>query len=225
MNQIIVLGTGGNAIDIAEAIDAAAGQGHSGRLIGFLDDNASLWGRYVVGRPVIGSLSIATTFDNALFINGIGSPLNFWKKPDIIQRTGLPIERFATVVHPRAWVSPSARLGRGVAILANASVGAEAVLGHHVIVLPNAVVSHHDQIGDHASIASGVCLSGNVTVGQRSYIGSNSTVRGFLRIGEQSLVGMGATVIHDIPANQVVVGTPARYLRATVENEAAAQAA
>ncbi|MER3416591.1 MAG: sugar O-acyltransferase [Gemmataceae bacterium] len=208
--DIIILGTGGNAIDIAEAVES---NGAKYRVCGFLDDCAELHGRRIGDWRILGPLSLAPSFADALFVNGIGSPLNFWRKPEIIAKTGLSAERFATVVHRQAWVSPSARLGRGVAVLAQASVCARAVLGDHVIVLPNAVVSHDDFIGDYCCIASGACLSGNVSVGRCSYIGARAAVRGYVRLGEQVLVGMGAVVVKDVSDNQVVVGTPARFLR------------
>ena len=44
-------------------------------------------------------------------------------------------------------------------------------------------------------------------------IGANATIICGVTIGEDALVGAGAVVTKDVPANAVVIGTPARILR------------
>ena len=45
-------------------------------------------------------------------------------------------------------------------------------------------------------------------------IGANATIRCGVTIGEGALVGAGSTVTKDVPPNVVVVGNPARVVRA-----------
>ena len=44
-------------------------------------------------------------------------------------------------------------------------------------------------------------------------IGSGSTILSNVTIGENSIVGAGSVVTHDVPANVIVAGNPARFLR------------
>ena len=44
-------------------------------------------------------------------------------------------------------------------------------------------------------------------------IGSGSTILANVTIGENAIVGAGAVVTKDVPANVIVVGSPARFLR------------
>jgi len=44
-------------------------------------------------------------------------------------------------------------------------------------------------------------------------IGSGSTILSNLVIGENAIVGAGSVVTHDVPANTIVAGNPARVLR------------
>jgi sugar O-acyltransferase (sialic acid O-acetyltransferase NeuD family) len=191
-------------------------------ILGYLDDNPASWGQKFADHRVLGGLADARRFSDAQFVNGIGSAINFPKKPEILAKTGLSRERFTNVIHPQTWISPSARLGVGVAILAGVSVCAQATIGDHVIILPNSVVSHDDIIGSYTCITSGVCISGGVRTGPCCYLGTNSSIRGNLTLGACVLVGMGATVIAHVPDNQVVVGSPARFLRWTLPNAKAA---
>lgn len=213
---LVILGTGGNCIDILDAVlelNDAAGE-RRWECLGFLDDDPARAGTLVHGLPVLGPLAHASALPaDVLAVNGIGSPHSFRRKPDIIAATGLPPGRFATIVHPAASVSRFARLGEGTVVLQQATIASDAVVGRHVIVLPSSVISHDDLIGDYTCIAGGVNVSGNVTVGRCCYLGTGACLRGGVRVGDGALVGMGSVVLEDVPAATVVVGNPARRLR------------
>lgn len=213
--KIIILGTGGNCLDILDCLMEINVRRPEPlyECLGFLDDDQDKRGLEIWGYKVLGPLSQAGHFPGCRFVNGIGSPFSYRRKPDIIARTGLTLDRFETVIHPAASVSRMAELGRDVVVLQNAVIAAEVQIGHHVIILPNSVISHGARIGDYACIAGGVNLAGAVEIGERCYLGANSCVRGQVNIGAGSLVGMGGVVLQDIPQNSVVVGNPARFLR------------
>jgi sugar O-acyltransferase (sialic acid O-acetyltransferase NeuD family) len=218
MKRLIILGTGGNCLDILDALLAINVQ--AGRVVyecaGFLDDNQELHGCEFHGVRVVGPLADSGRFPDCVFVNGIGSPANFWRKPEIINTTGLAPERFETIIHPQASVSSFARLGHGCVALAGTAIGAGAEIGNHVFLLPGTVVSHDCRLEDCVSVASGACLSGGIEVGKASYIGANSSIRNGVRIGARSLVGIGSVVLNDVPDHTIVVGNPARVLRPVV---------
>jgi sugar O-acyltransferase (sialic acid O-acetyltransferase NeuD family) len=218
MKQLIILGSGGNCLDIYDAVLALNRQAGQPvyECVGMLDDNRELHGKDIGGLRVLGGLADATRYPGARFVNGIGSPNSFWRKADILRGTGLPLERFETVIHPQASVSHLAKLGRGVVVLPGASVAACAEIGHHVILLQGSIISHHCRVGDYGCVASGACLSGMVEVAPHSYIGAGASVRGGVKIGPRSLVGLGAVVLNDVQENTVVVGNPAKFLRHTL---------
>jgi sugar O-acyltransferase (sialic acid O-acetyltransferase NeuD family) len=212
--SIIILGTGGNCVDILDAIleinDHASQAVYD--CIGFLDDRSELWGSKIQGVAVLGGLNTAGQYPESFFVNGIGSTRTFWKKLDIIAGTGVAVERFETVIHPTASVSRMARLGHGVVILQQVTVASNARLGNHVMVLPNSIISHDDRVGDGAIIAGSVCVNGGVEIGPCCYIGSNSSIREYCKIGARSLIGMGSVVLKDVAEGSVMVGNPARRL-------------
>ena len=217
--KLIILGTGGNCIDILDTVhDINAIEAHPiFECIGFLDDDPQKWNMKIEGVPVLGPLDSAADYPDCCFVNGIGSPFNFWKKKTIISKTRMPLSRFKTVVHPTATVSKMAQLGDGVVVLQNVTITSNVKIGNHVIILPNSVISHDDVINDYTSIAGGVCISGGVVIGESSYIGTNSAILGNVTIGRDCLVGMGSVVLADVSENSVVVGNPAKFLRQTKE--------
>jgi len=215
VKSLIIFGTGGNCIDILDAILAVneSRPAPEYEVRGFLDDNAKSWDTTQFGYPVLGPLSHAVKYTGCRFVNGIGSYRNYWQKPAIIASAGVPPECFETVVHPQASVSRFASLGPGTVVLQNATVNARARIGCHVIVLPNAVISHDVVIGDYTCIASTACVAGNVRIGSACYLGANCSVANDLALGDRSLIGMGAVVLQDVPQGTVMVGNPARAIR------------
>jgi sugar O-acyltransferase (sialic acid O-acetyltransferase NeuD family) len=213
--KIIILGTGGNSVDILDTLHDLNDASHrvAYDCVGFLDDNEALWGSLRFGAKVLGPLATARELGDCHFVNGIGSPTNFSKKAAIVARTCVASDRFVTLVHPTASVSRTATLGRGTVVLQHVTITSNVRIGDHVVILPNSVVSHDVVVGDYTCIAGGVCISGGVRVGRTSYIGTNSSIIGGIEIGDGCLVGMGSVVLADVRAGSVVAGNPARFLR------------
>lgn len=214
--RIALLGAGGNSPSIVEAIIAANAAAASGRvyeLLGFFDDLPENRNARVLGFPVLGTIDAAREAPgDCRFVNGIASVESFRLKPAIIARTGLAGDRFETIVHPRAVIAASAKLGRGTAILAGSVVCAEAAVGNHVIVLENSTLNHHSQTGDFATVSAGVTVLGRVRIGASAFIGGGSSIAPGVVIGDGALVGMGSSVIRDVASGTVVAGNPARLL-------------
>lgn len=217
MKKVIILGTGGNCVDILDTLNEInLCQGANAyECEGFLDDDQTKRDCVFLGVHVIGSLSDAWRYADCVFINGIGSSSNFWRRREILERTGIARERFETIAHPTASISRTAELGRGTVVFQNVTITSRVKIGDHVLILPNTVISHDDTIGDYTCIAGGVCISGLVTIGHSCYLGSNSTIMERTTIGDFCLVGMGSVVRHQVDQNSVVVGNPARFLRKT----------
>ena len=213
--KLILLGASRNSADILDVVDAinrTPGR-QTYECLSLLDDKESLWGTTIAGRRVLGSLASARECSEAWFVNGIGSPSSFWKKDEIIARSGVPLERFATLVHPAASVSATSEVGPGTVIFQNVTIGSGARIGKHVLICPGAVVSHDCIVGDYTCIASSVSIAGDVRVGSLCYLGMSCAVRERVEIGNGSLLGMGSVVLRNVAENSVVVGNPARYLR------------
>lgn len=209
--RLIILGTGGGALDALDIVDAINGVASQWEVVGFLDDNRPE-GSESFGLPVLGRLQDAPRYSDHAFVNVIGSDRSHRARPEVIAATGLGPEAFATLVHPLASTSPRARLGRGVCVNFGVSIGGNVSIGDHTTLCPGCIVGHDTVISDYAVLAPGSVVSGGVRLDRACYIGARAVIRQNLSVGARALVGMGAVVVSDVPEAAIVVGNPAHSL-------------
>jgi sugar O-acyltransferase (sialic acid O-acetyltransferase NeuD family) len=211
---LVILGSGGNALDILDVVDALNRTAPVWQVRGFLDDGRETGSEYM-GFPVVGKISDALKFGDCSFLNAVGSDKTFRLRPAIIERTALTRQQYGTLVHPTASVSTRAKVGNGVCVNHGASVGGRAVIGDHVYLGVGCVIGHDAVVEDHAVIAPGAIVSGFCRIGQNSYVGAGAIVKQTKLVGAQAVVGMGAVVCRDVPPGATWVGNPARPLERT----------
>ena len=213
--DIIIIGAIGNCIDILDTINElnASSSEPVYNCLGLIDDDEKKWGTTIMGKEVLGGINMASEFEDCFFINGIGSPKSFHKKKSIIGKTRLPSDRFETIIHPTASISPTSRLGKGVIVFQNVTITTNVTINNHVCILPNSIISHDSVIGTYSSVAGGAIICGNVTIGDSCYIGAGSSIREGLNIGEKSLVAIGSVVVKNVPKSMVVAGNPAKLIK------------
>ena len=116
------------------------------------------------------------------------------------------------ILHPAAWVSPSAKIADGVFVGAGAVIQAGAVLGKAALINSNATVEHHAEIGDGAHVGPGAVLAGLARVGQLSMIGAGAVLKDRIAVGKFCTVGAGAAVVQGVADKSTVAGVPAKPL-------------
>ena len=209
---IVVIGSGGHAAVVADAL-LAAGE----RVLGFTDTDARRHGSLVCGLPVLGDDTVLDTFTPAdvHLANGIGGT-----RAEALRSTvqrGLEGKgwQFASVRHPSVVVSRFARVSPGAQLLAGCVVQPGAEIGRGCIVNTGAVIEHDVQLGEFVHVACGAVLCGNVQVGAHSHIGAGSVVKQGVTLGARTVVGVGAAVVRNSAGGTTLVGVPADALRQT----------
>lgn len=207
----MLIGAGGTSREIADTVNAINSQEARWNLLGFLDDDVAKQGTSIDGLPVLGRTATAADFD-AQFIIGIAGWRNPMARRAIVERLGLPRERYATIIHPSARISPHAVIGSGTAILQNVVVTPGTMIGDHTIILQNVAMAHDQVVEDYVTIASGATVAGFVKLGAGCYLGAGCTIMNGVRVNAGALVGVGAVVMNDVPPGRTVAGNPARPL-------------
>ena len=214
MPALLLLGAGGHARVVAETA-LSTGRFSS---IAFLDDRCTGPAQLPdqLGWPVIGPFAAALDplirqqFSSSLVAIGNAAVRLQWLPLLTAAGYELPV-----VIHPTAWLSPSAQVGVGSVVFAQAAIQAQAVIGSGAILNTGCSVDHDAHLGDGVHICPGARIAGDVQVGQRSWIGIGAAVIQQIRIGADVTVGAGAAVVRDLPDGVTAVGVPARVLPTT----------
>lgn len=205
-DRLILFGAGGHAKVVAEAWLARFPAG----ALTVLDDDPARIGARLLGHDIAGGREwLSDHWPGVAVHPALGDNRRRAELIDALKAIGRPL---ATVIHPSAIVSPSARIGAGAFLAAGVIVNAEAEIGAGAILNTGSSVDHDGRIGACAHVAPGVRLCGNVAVGARALVGTASAVIPGMSIGRDAVVGAGSSVTRDVPDGETWAGCPARKL-------------
>lgn len=165
---LLILGAGGHGKAVAEA----ALLSKSWQKVAFVDDR---WPELqtVFGLPVLSNIEglsiIASQWSSGIPAVGNNDVRKHWMQ--IIRDSGLGL---ATVVHPTACVSSSAKIGAGSVIMALAMVGVDVQVGEGSIINAHSTVDHDAQLKDYVHLGVGVHLAGGVKIGSSAWLQAGS---------------------------------------------------
>lgn len=128
-------------------------------------------------------------------------------------------------------IFPDAKIGDNCNICANVLIENDVVIGDNVTVKSGV------QLWDGITVEDNVCIGPNVTFTNDKYprsknpdwklskitvkkgasIGANSTILAGVTIGENAMIGAGSVVTKNVPAGELWLGNPARFVR-RIEN-------
>ncbi|MFZ4930008.1 acetyltransferase [Chryseobacterium sp. Mn2064] len=195
-------GTGIEALDCLSAEQCC---------IGFISDDISIIGTEQYGIKVYGREAFQD-FPEAKVLAVNGSPASYKKRKQIIDGLQIGIDRFTTIIHPKAMIGKNVKVGKNVLIMAGVVATANAEIENHICILPNTVVHHDSKIGDYTLVAANNTICGDVIIGENCYLGASSNFKNGVKVGKHTMVGIGSNVICDIKENVVVIGNPAKEI-------------
>ncbi len=201
-NTLIIYGGGGHAKSLIDLIRA------QGKYIiaGIVDDGISA-GTDVIDVPVLGSGDILSELRQkgiSLAVNAVGGIGNITPRLMVYEKLKNSGFTCPTVIHPRAFVEPTAKVADGGQIFFNAYVGSDAIVGYGCIVNTGAILSHDCVLEDFVNVSPGAILAGAVTVQQRTLVGMGVTINLNVKIGAGARIGNSAVVKADVPENGIV---------------------
>jgi sugar O-acyltransferase (sialic acid O-acetyltransferase NeuD family) len=206
---LLLLGAGGLAREVLAAVRTMP---DAWQPVGALDDDPARHGGHIDGLPVLGGSDLVHEHADAAVVACVANAHRPRARARLVDRLGLPVRRWATVVHPAASVPPGVEIGHGTVLLAGVVVTAPQRIGAHVVAMPQVLLTHDDQVEDFVTLAGRATLAGGVHIGTCAYLGQGAMVRENLKIGRGAVIGMGSVVLHDVAPEETWAGVPARRI-------------
>ena len=185
--RLLVVGAGGHGLSVAEAAELSS----KFVVVGFLDDLLPA-GESILGVTVLGPIASIAGY-RAIADQAIVAIGNNTVREKLMQQLAAAGFKLATVVHPRAIVSPSAVLGAGSAVMAGAIVGTEARLGVSSIVNCGAVVDHHANVEDFGHLGVNASMSGGTVLERGAWMQAGAALGYGVRVAAGEVLLPGAS--------------------------------
>lgn len=211
--KIIFIGGRGTAIVVADQMwDAKQRYGMDIEVLGLaLDDRSG--GDEINGYPILCDINDLYDkygkYDDVKFIYQLYRPDVMRERTAILNNLNIPMEKFATFIHPSVMVAKSAKIGVGNVILANAVVNCNAIIGNFNTVNSGTLLGHDITIGNNNYFAGQVCVGSGLSIGNMNFIGLNTSIRNGITIGDGNIVGMSSNITKSVGDDNVLYGNPA----------------
>lgn len=152
--------------------------------------------------------------------------------PDVKLGKGVKLSKFINLYGCE--IGDYTKVGAFVEVQKNAKIGKNCKISSHTFVCEGVTIEDNVFIGHgvafindsypRATAASGQLQTEEdwkveqTLIKKGASIGSGATILSKVTVGENAIVGAGSVVTHDVPANAIVAGNPAKVLR-YVQNE------
>ncbi|BDD08169.1 transferase [Fulvitalea axinellae] len=206
-NPVIIFGSTGIARAALEIFNS-----NSIVVYGFLDDDKETHGN------LIDDISVLSSTDDHGYLKLIGKKCEAFVATDDNELRREIVDMLkdkrkvmpTNAVHNSAVVSPSAHLGYGNFINANATVGAGAKVPNHCILNSGAIVEYGAKLEDFVQVGAGSIVGANAEIAESAFIGAGVTIVAGVKVGAGARIGAGSVVVADVPEGATMFGNPAK---------------
>ncbi len=206
VSAIVIAGAGGLGREILQYVQDIFDP-KSYQVKGFLDDKCTEVTAASFGHSILGRCDDYALQPDDLVVVAVGDPK---KRLNLARRLEQRGAKFLTIVHPLAYVSPSAQIGVGCIVGPFATVGACAEVGSHVALTYYSSIGHDAQIGSGCTFSPYSAANGGAVLDECVFLGTHAVVNPLKRLGRAVKVAAGSVVYHDVPPDTLVAGNPAK---------------
>jgi len=201
--KIIIIGSGGHGAELDDYIGLINSQSESMvyHIEGYLDDNPDNYAQYRLSGPLLGPIRDHEIRPDCAYLIGIA---NLLYRREFVTHFLNRGARFISLIHPTAFISPSASLGNGVVIGPMANIGPNAVVGDFTLINSRCSLGHDTKVGAFNFISPNVCFSGFTEIGDGNLFGINSATIPHVKVGNTNKVMAGMVLDKNIGDNETV---------------------
>lgn len=211
MEKIIVLGMGGHAESLVDAIESQQLYEVAGYVVN--ENNVS---ETIKKYPVIGKdEDLQKIFHSGIKNAAVG--VGYLGKSDVRERLWAILKEIGyhlpVICDTSAVLAKDVKFAEGSFIGKGAIINTNVSIGKMCIINTGAIVEHDCHVDDFSHISVGTVLCGGVTVGKAAFVGANATVIQGISIGNRSIVGAGMVVRKNVEDSAIVWSRGKMFVR------------
>lgn len=206
--NLVIIGASGLAREVFDLAHICYGSNPDFKIKGFLSDGPSQIES--MGYPkVLNTVAGYDVKEGDVFFCAIGNVKDRKKTVEIILAKG---GKFINLIHPSSIISPSAKIGTGVAIKAFCSVASDVFISDFTYIQSSVIIGHDVRIGQFCQVNSFSFFAGNCNINNLCTINAGAKLVQKTVVEEEAIVGMGSVVLTRVKKGTTVFGIPAKRL-------------
>lgn len=206
--NLVIIGAGGLAREIYDLAQVCYGNKKGFSIKGFLSVESS--NIEELGYPKILSSSADYKIeDGDVFFCAIGNVL---RRKKVVERILFKGGKFINLIHPSANISPSVKLGVGVAIKSHCVISSDVNIGDFTFLQSSVIMGHDVTIGNYCQINSFSFFAGSAQIADCVTVNAGAKLIQNVKVEEEAVIGMGSVVLNRVKKGTTVFGVPAKRL-------------
>lgn len=207
MKNLYIIGARGFGREVFELFQECDLKGI--RCVGFLDDKSDALADFSGYPPIVSSVEDFIPTADDVFVCALGDVGYKKKYVNIILEKG---GKFINLIHPTAYVSPTAKLGIGCVVCAYTRISCNAIIGDYNTFQPFCAIGHDTIVGYNNHFNTYSFLGGFVEIMDNITLHTGAIIHPHKKVKSDSTIGAGAVVIKNVKENCTVYGNPAKIL-------------
>jgi sugar O-acyltransferase (sialic acid O-acetyltransferase NeuD family) len=206
MKNIIIISAGKFGREVLSWAEDAIKAGANWKVKGFLDDRTEALSGFDLSTRILAAPADYQPAKDDIFLPALGDPVSKYQYCRALMDRGA---EFGTLIHPRAYVGPRVKIGKGVVLAPMSTVTCDVTIGNFVTLGVMSALAHDSNVGDWCQICGHCGINGNAILEEGVFLGSHACILPKARVGAWSFVGANSMVIKSVPPRTKVFGTPA----------------
>lgn len=189
MKILYLIGGGGHCRSCIDVIE----QEGKFSIKGIFDKKENI-GNRVLGYPIVGCDDDLSNFisPESFFLITVGQIKSAEIRISLYLKLKSLKANIATIISPRAYVSPHAQLAEGSIVLHDALVNANAKVGVNCILNSKSLIEHDSKIGNHCHVSTAAIVNGGCEIEEECFIGSNAVLMEGIIVASKSIIPAGS---------------------------------
>ncbi len=212
MKKLVLIGASGYGREVYDMLERINQKENTYNIIGFIDDDKSLWGKMINGVKVLGGIEyLKSNYLNERIYAAITIASADVKRKIVRELDNYVI--WESLIDPTAIISKYCNIGKGTLIGAFSQIGPNSQIGDFCSILYACNVGHDAVLEDYVSAMDYCDITGHAHLEEGAYLGSSVAILPDIRICKNSVIGGGAVVVKDLIEQGTYTGVPAKLMK------------